>query len=569
MHPRRLGVQGPDISSPLESLKMDTAPSLLLKLLLRHLARRISLLSLLAVALTTLMISANTWASNNPEVQAYEQSAIRGALNLPVGLLELPDTTVSSAVYEEEEEELIAKTSGAITGALSLPTSVLNLPSAVSDDSSTVYEEEEEEVVAEPTVDPAANAFVLISAILVITMSVPGIALFYGGLVRSKNVLSVMAQSLVCFGLCFIIWMVAGYSLAFGTASDLATASSFSDYLHLFYGDLEKLLLLGISFDSISGAISEYNFVVFQGAFCAIATCLIVGATVERIKFSALMIALAIWVLCSYVPLCHMVWGVGYIEQQFAAYDFAGGTVVHINAAVAALVGAKLLGSRTDLGKIALPPHSLPLTFLGGGLLWIGWFGFNAGSALTPDGISALAFANTVFAPVAAALAWSLGEYMLNGKCSSLGAVSGVLAGLVAITPACAFVGPIGALAIGVLAGFACLWGVRGFKRLTKIDDSLDVFGIHGIGAIVGALLTGVFCSPSLGGTGFKGLHTDIISQFMGQLGSVVVAIVWSAVVAFIAFKVASLICHGLRVELDDERMGLDLAAHGERSYAI
>ena len=229
----------------------------------------------------------------------------------------------------------------------------------------------------------------------------------------------------------------------------------------------------------------------------------------------------------------------------------------------------QVVDNLTRIGKVALPPHALPLTFIGGGLLWIGWFGFNAGSALTPDGISALAFANTVFGPVGAALSWSIGEYCLNGKVSSLGTISGVLAGLVAITPACAYVGPVGAVVIGALSGLACLWGVRGFKRLIKIDDSLDVFGIHGIGAIVGALLTGIFCSPSLGGTGFKGFHDDILSQFLGQLGSVVIAIIWSGVVALIAFKLAAWCCHGLRVELDDERMGLDLSYHGERSYTL
>lgn len=497
--------------------------------MMRRLAQRLNLIWLIVMSLAIAVSSDYAWAASvnqNYEAGATSNLGITGSLNLPVKVA----TSDESAVAEEEEEELVV-------------------------------------VETVPVLDSAANAFVLISAILVITMSIPGIALFYGGLVRAKNVLSVMEQSLVFFGLCFVIWLVAGYSLAFGSASELATASSLGDYVHLIVGDLDKAFLSGMTFESLSGAISEYNFVIFQGAFCGIASLLIVGATVERIKFSALMLALTVWVVASYIPLCHMVWGGGLIEQVCAAYDFAGGTVVHINAAVAALVGAKLVGSRHDLGKIALPPHSLPLTFIGGGLLWIGWFGFNAGSALAPDGISALAFANTVFGPVGAALAWSIGEYCLNGKVSSLGTVSGVLAGLVAITPACAFVGPVGAVIIGAISGLVCLWGVRGFKRLTKIDDSLDVFGIHGIGAIVGALLTGIFCSPSLGGTGFKGFHDGIFSQFMGQLGSVVIAIVWSGVVAYIAFKLAGLCCRGLRVELDDERTGLDLSYHGERSY--
>ena len=514
----------------------------LLALVLRRTARSITPLLWLLVVLGTSISSNLAWASaESSQAQAAAQlGPITGALNVPVSW-QHRDTPV--AVSEEEEEELALPAESAPAEAAAEAPAEAAAP------------------------DGAANAFVLICAILVIAMSIPGIALFYGGLVRAKNVLSVMEQSLVFFGLSYVIWLIVGYSLAFGSSSDMAAASGPLDYLHLIYGDLNKALLAGISLETLSGAISEYNFVIFQGAFCAIASCLIVGATVERIKFSALMIAMSLWVLFSYIPLCHMVWGVGLIEQLCAAYDFAGGTVVHINAAVAALVGAKLLGPRADLGKVALPPHALPLTFLGGGLLWIGWFGFNAGSALTPDGSSALAFANTVFGPVGGALAWSVGEYCLNGKVSSLGSVSGVLAGLVAITPACAFVGPVGAVIIGALAGLACLWGVRGFKRLTKIDDSLDVFGIHGIGAIVGALLTGIFCSPALGGTGFKGFHDSIASQFMGQLGSVVIAIVWSAVVSYLAFKIAALCCRGLRVELDDERMGLDLSYHGERSY--
>lgn len=521
--------------------------------LMRCRVQRLIMLLILGFTVAGSSADAGTARSHNYDATPLASSSdITGSLSLPSQF-----TCADAAVAEEEEEEVVVL-------------SELDLPGGAEVGAQGGAEEVPlVEVELEPSLDPAANAFVLICAILVITMSVPGIALFYGGLVRAKNVLSIMEQSLVFFSLSFVLWLVAGYSLSFGSASELASASGLSDYLHLIVGDFNKAFLSGISFETLSGAISEYNFVIFQGAFCGIASLLIVGATVERIKFSALMLALTIWVLCSYVPLCHMVWGLGLIEQTCAAYDFAGGTVVHINAAVAALVGAKLVGARTDLGKIALPPHALPLTFIGGGLLWIGWFGFNAGSALTPDGISALAFANTVFGPVGAALSWSIGEYCLNGKVSSLGTVSGVLAGLVAITPACAFVGPVGAVVIGALSGLACLWGVRGFKRLIKIDDSLDVFGIHGIGAIVGALLTGIFCSPSLGGTGFKGFHDDILSQFLGQLGSVVIAIIWSGVVALIAFKLASWCCHGLRVELDDERMGLDLSYHGERSYAL
>ena len=406
------------------------------------------------------------------------------------------------------------------------------------------------------------NSFVLVCAILVIIMSVPGVALFYGGLVRAKNVLSILQQCLVTFSMCMLLWFIVGYSWAFSGAG---TVDSFWDLL---LGNSDRVLLFGVTVDSLSGSLNELNFVIFQGAFCAISACLIVGAVAERMRFGALMLALALWVLGSYVPLAHMVWGQGLIEHYFAAYDFAGGTVVHINAAMAAIVAAKMLGPRIDLNKVALAPHSLPLTYLGCGLLWMGWFGFNAGSELSPDGVSALAFVNTVLAPAAAALVWALLERMLNGKSSSLGSASGVLAGLVAITPACAFVGPLGAVALGAISGAVCLWGVRGFKRLTKIDDSLDVFGIHGLGAIVGALLTGVFCAPELGGMGYKGFHEGWLSQFAGQLGSVVVAIVWSGVVSYVAFTIAGKLCHSLRVSRDDERAGLDLTFHGERGYS-
>lgn len=406
------------------------------------------------------------------------------------------------------------------------------------------------------------NAFVLVCAILVIIMSVPGVALFYGGLVRAKNVLSILQQCLVTFSLCMLLWFIVGYSWAFSGAG---TVDSFWDLL---LGNSDRVLLSGVSVEALSGNLNELNFVIFQGAFCAISACLIVGAVAERMRFGALMLALALWVLGSYVPLAHMVWGQGLIEHYFAAYDFAGGTVVHINAAMAAIVAAKMLGPRIDLNKVALAPHSLPLTYLGCGLLWMGWFGFNAGSELSPDGVSALAFVNTVLAPAAAALVWALLERLLNGKSSSLGSASGVLAGLVAITPACAFVSPLGAIALGAISGAVCLWGVRGFKRLTKIDDSLDVFGIHGLGAIVGALLTGVLCAPELGGMGYKGFHEGWLSQFAGQLGSVVVAIVWSGVVSYVAFTIAGKLCHSLRVSRDDERAGLDLTFHGERGYS-
>ena len=476
------------------------------------------------------------------------------------------------SVMEEEEEELAGETeqAGASTGdsVTSSATDASDGTAAIAESSAVTTALAESELAS--AVDTAKaqvtvlinNAFVLVCAILVIIMSVPGVALFYGGLVRAKNVLSILQQCLVTFSMCMLLWFIVGYSWAFSGAG---TVDSFWDLL---LGNSDRVLLFGVTADSLSGSLNELNFVIFQGAFCAISACLIVGAVAERMRFGALMLALALWVLGSYVPLAHMVWGQGLIEHYFAAYDFAGGTVVHINAAMAAIVAAKMLGPRIDLNKVALAPHSLPLTYLGCGLLWMGWFGFNAGSELSPDGVSALAFVNTVLAPAAAALVWALLERMLNGKSSSLGSASGVLAGLVAITPACAFVGPLGAVALGAISGAVCLWGVRGFKRLTKIDDSLDVFGIHGLGAIVGALLTGVFCAPELGGMGYKGFHEGWLSQFAGQLGSVVVAIVWSGVVSYVAFTIAGKLCHSLRVSRDDERAGLDLTFHGERGYS-
>ena len=410
------------------------------------------------------------------------------------------------------------------------------------------------------TLDQAANGYILLCAVLVLLMSIPAIGLFYGGLVRAKNALSVLEQCLAVCSIAILFWLVAGYSIAFSSGDHLFAS---------FSGNLDKAFLLSVNSDSLSGALSEYTFFIFQAAFCAIASCLIVGALVERVRFSALLIGILLWMLLSYAPLAHMVWGGGFIDSTFAAYDFAGGDVVHINAAVAGIVGAYMLGKRSDLGKINLAPHNLTLTYIGGGMLWLGWFGFNAGSELTADAISALAFINTAIAPAAAALSWMCVEWIMYKKPSTLGTVSGVLAGLVAITPACAFVGPIGALIIGIAAGVCCVWGVHGFKRLTGIDDSLDVFGIHGIGAIIGALLTGVFCAPSLGGAGFKGEWTSIGGQVYGQFMSIVITVIWSGIASFIAFKVAGLLTGGIRVSDETEREGLDIAVHGERGYNL
>ncbi len=410
-----------------------------------------------------------------------------------------------------------------------------------------------------PALSTADNGFILMSAMLVLLMSVPAIGLFYGGMARSKNVLSVLEQCLAVFCIAILLWFVVGYSIAFGPTDG---------FLGDFFGGFGKTLLVGITTDSLSGTLSEYTWVIFQGAFCAISSCLIVGATVERVKFPALLLAVGIWIVLSYAPLAHMVWGGGFIDSVFHAYDFAGGTVVHINAGICGIVGAFMVGKRHDLGRTVMAPHNVSFTYIGSALLWIGWLGFNAGSELVADGISALAFINTVIAPAAAAMSWMAGEWMLFKKPSTLGTASGVVAGLVAITPACAFVGPVGALIIGIAAGFICLWGVHGFKKITGIDDSLDVFGVHGIGGITGALLTGVFCAPSLGGQGFKEGWDSIAGQFYGQFMSVVVTIVWSLVVSVIAFKVADILI-GIRVSAEEESEGLDLATHGERGYNL
>ncbi len=410
-----------------------------------------------------------------------------------------------------------------------------------------------------PTLSTADNGFILMSAMLVLLMSIPAIGLFYGGMARAKNVLSTIEQTLAVFCIAILLWFIIGYSFAFGPTDG---------FLGDFFGGFGKTLLVGINADSLSGTLSEYTWVIFQGAFCAISSCLIVGATVGRVKFPGLLLAVGIWIVLSYAPLAHMVWGGGFIDSVFHAYDFAGGCVVHINAGICGIVGAFMIGKRHDLGRTVLAPHNVSFTYVGAALLWVGWLGFNAGSELAADGISALAFINTVICPAAAAMAWMAGEWMLFKKPSTLGTASGVVAGLVAITPACAYVGPVGALIIGIVAGFVCLWGVHGFKKLTGIDDSLDVFGVHGLGGITGGLLTGIFCAPSLGGQGFKEGWDSIAGQFYGQFMGIVITIVWSLVVSVVAFKIADILI-GIRVSPEEESEGLDLATHGERGYNL
>jgi Amt family ammonium transporter len=407
---------------------------------------------------------------------------------------------------------------------------------------------------AEPTLNSGDTAWMLTSTMLVILMIIPGLALFYGGLARTKNMLSVLMQVFVIFCLTTTLWCIYGYTLAFSNPESGAGAV---------LGNLDKLFLMGITPDSLSGTMPEYVWVAFQATFAAITTALIVGAFAERIRFSAVVIFSVLWFSLSYVPMAHIVWGGGFLNAD-GALDFAGGTVVHINAGIAGLVGAYMLGKRVGFGREAFTPHSLTLTMVGASLLWVGWFGFNAGSAAAANGLAGLAFVNTILATSVATLAWLAGEALLKGRPSSLGAASGAVAGLVAVTPAAGFVGPAGALFIGLAAGFVCLWGVNGLKKLLKADDAFDVFGVHGTGGILGAILTGVFAAPALGGTG--GADFSIAHQVFVQVKSVGVTLVWSAVVAFVAYKVADLLV-GLRVSEDQEREGLDISSHGESAY--
>ena len=429
----------------------------------------------------------------------------------------------------------------------------------------------------------ADTAWVMVSAALVILMSIPGLALFYGGLVRSKNMLSVLMQVFVTFSLISVLWVLYGYSVAFSEGGS-------------FFGSLDKLFMKGITVDSIAATfskgvnISEFAYVIFQGAFAAITCGLIVGAFAERAKFSAVLAFMILWFTFSYLPMAHMVWywagpdayldaaageaaskTAGFLFQK-GALDFAGGTVVHINAAVAGLIGAFLIGKRVGYGRESMAPHSLTFTMIGASLLWFGWFGFNAGSALEANGGAALAMVNTWVATACAAMSWMLAEWLVKDKPSMLGAASGAVAGLVAITPAAGFVGVMGAVAIGLLAGIICLWGVNGLKRLLGADDSLDVFGVHGVGGILGSILTGVFCAPSLGGTGVydyvlnKVGDYDMTAQLVSQLWGVGTVIVWSGVVSLLAYKLVDMFI-GLRVPEEEEREGLDITSHGETAY--
>ena len=444
-----------------------------------------------------------------------------------------------------------------------------------------------------PVPNKGDTAWMMVATILVILMVLPGLALFYGGLVRSKNMLSVLMQVMVTFSLIVVLWFIYGYSLAFTEGN-------------AFIGGFDRLFMKGI-WDNAAGTfanaatfskgvvIPEISFAAFQATFAGITCALIVGAFAERIKFSAVLLFMVLWFTFSYLPVAHMVWfwmgpdaytakevadamtGKAGQIWQWGALDFAGGTVVHINAAVAGLVGAFMVGKRIGYGKEPMAPHSLTLTMVGASLLWVGWFGFNAGSALEANGFAALAFINTLVATAAAVLAWCLGEALMRGKASMLGAASGAVAGLVAVTPAAGNVGIGGALIIGLVGGFACLWGVHGLKKMLGADDSLDVFGVHGVGGIVGALLTGVFNSPALGGPGYvadwvtasmvTAADYSIAAQVWTQAKAVLLTVVWSGVVSVIAFKLVDLMV-GLRVSEEDEREGLDITSHGETAYS-
>lgn len=437
--------------------------------------------------------------------------------------------------------------------------------------------------VAAPVPDKGDTAWMIVATMLVTLMTIPGLALFYGGLVRTKNMLSVLMQVFTIFSLCVVLWVLYGYSIAFTEGN-------------AFFGGFSKVLLRGVGVESVAGTFSkgvvipELIYVFFQATFAAITPALIIGAFAERMKFSAVLAFIVLWFTFAYLPVAHMVWfwagpdaytdadaaakvgaTAGFLFQK-GAIDFAGGTVVHINAAVAGLIGAFMVGKRVGYGKESMAPHSLTMTMIGACLLWVGWFGFNAGSNLESTGLACLAFGNTMLATSAAALSWTMTEWMLKGKPSMLGAASGAVAGLVAVTPACGWVGIGGSLVIGLAAGVVCLWGVNGLKRMLGADDALDVFGVHGVGGILGALLTGIFADPSLGGVGIYDYVANqvadysISGQVVSQLWGVGTTIIWSGVVSLVAYKLVDMTI-GLRVTEEEEREGLDTVTHGESAY--
>ncbi|RZU38418.1 ammonium transporter [Fluviicoccus keumensis] len=492
--------------------------------------------------------------------------------------LSLSSALFSAAPLYAEEAAAPAAATPAVTAAAPAPAAAAAPAPAAAEAAPAAA------APAPATTNKADDGFLMMSAAFVILMSIPGLALFYGGLVRKKNMLSVLMQVFTIFSLITVLWMIYGYSIAFTEGN-------------AFFGSLSKVFLNGVTADSLAATwskattIHEMIYIVFQGAFAAITCGLIVGAFAERAKFAGVLAFTVLWFTFSYLPIAHMVWywagpdayttadaaaaataTAGLLFQK-GALDFAGGTVVHINAAVAGLVGAYVIGKRVGYGKESMSPHNMVMAMIGASLLWFGWFGFNAGSALEANGIAGLAFINTWVATAAAAVSWSFAEWIFKGKPSLLGGISGAVAGLVAITPACGFVGVSGALALGLLAGIICLWGVHGLKKLLGADDALDVFGVHGVGGILGALLTGVFAAPSLGGVGIwdyvaNGVAPgyDILGQVKIQAIAVGTTIVWSGVVSFIAYKLVDMTI-GLRVDEENERIGLDVTSHGERAY--
>lgn len=462
---------------------------------------------------------------------------------------------------------MLNKTKLAGLGALGA-TLFAGLP-AWAQEATTETAEVVEEVAAEvvPVMDKGDVSWMMVSTILVLFMILPGLALFYGGLVRTKNMLSVLMQCTLITALVIVIWVVYGYSFAFGGSTSA------------FFGGFGKLFLAGVTADSMAATFSaeyvipEFVFICFQMTFACITPALIVGAFAERIKFSAVLLFVALWVTLVYFPIAHMVWDAngliftGAHAGGVAALDFAGGTVVHINAGIAALAGAIALGKRVGYGKDNMAPHSMTLTMVGASMLWVGWFGFNAGSNLESNGGAALAMINTFTATAGAILAWVIVEALLRGKASMLGAASGLVAGLVAVTPAAGLIGPIGAIALGAIASVICYYFVAVVKHKLGYDDSLDVFGIHGVGGIVGAIGTGVFASSSLGGIGFaEGVTMG--GQVYSQIVAVVITLVYGGVVSFILYKIVGAIT-GLRVKEEEEREGLDLSSHGERAYNL
>jgi Amt family ammonium transporter len=446
-----------------------------------------------------------------------------------------------------------------LAGLAALGALALSLPAFAQDAAAPAAE-------AVATVDKGDTTWMMISTILVIAMTIPGLALFYGGLVRAKNMLSVLMQVFAGFSMIALLWVIYGYSLAFNGPTDGG--------LFAFIGDFSKLFLSGVTPSSQAATFSagveipELTFVVFQLTFAAITPALIVGAIAERMKFGAVMLFLAIWFTFSYLPIAHMVWFSGGYLFGMGAYDFAGGTVVHINAGVAGLVAAIILGPRKGFLKEPIPPHSLVMTFIGACLLWVGWFGFNAGSNLEATGLAAQALLNTITAPAAAAIAWALAEKFTRGHASLLGAASGAVAGLVAITPAAGFAGSMGSIVLGAAAGFICLWAVVTLKPMFKYDDALDVFGVHGVGGIVGALGTAIVAAPSLGGYALGDPAAySIGGQLWTQFVAVAVAVVWSAVVTAIAMFIVKAVFGGVRVSESAESDGLDISSHGEHAY--